>query len=78
VKVKVTGADLKPTNIKVNPSAVVAGRSVLLDSGVRNLGEQGTDGFNIKSFVDGNEVAYGGHGGVPGKAQVLDGNSQID
>lgn len=72
------GADLKPTNIRFDRSSVVVGRSVLLDSGVRNVGEQGTDVFNIKWFVDGQQVAYGSHGGVPGNTQVLDGNSQID
>ena len=72
------GADLTPTNITFDRSAAVAGSSVLLDSGVSNLGETGTGVFNIKWFVDGEEVAYGSHGGVPGKAQVLDGNTQID
>jgi hypothetical protein len=70
-------ADLIPTAITYNAGSLVRGASVLFDSGVRNAGTSGTGGFNVKWFVDGVQVGYGGHTGVPAGTTVLTGNSAL-
>jgi hypothetical protein len=71
-------ADLSPTSISYDDSGLVAGSSVFFDSGIRNTGDTGTGGFNIKWFVNGQEVgAYGSHSGIPASSTVRDGNSQF-
>ncbi|MCO1657421.1 CARDB domain-containing protein [Pseudonocardia humida] len=70
-------AELSPTPIQFE-RPVVAGQSVYFDSGIRNTGGQGSGGFNIKWFVDGQEVgAYGSHQDVPSGSSKLNGNSQF-
>jgi CARDB len=68
-------ADLVPTAITYNPAGLVRGATVLFDSGVRNAGNAGTGGFNVKWFVDGVQVGYGGHAGVPANTTLLNENS---
>lgn len=68
-------ADLSPTAITHTPSAIVPGAAVTFDSGVRNSGSVGTGGFNVKWFIDGVQVGYGSHAGVPANTTVLNGNS---
>lgn len=71
--------DLAPTAVTASPAVIVAGGRIHFDSGVRNRRATGTGVFNIKWYVDGQEVdAYGSHRGVPGRATVLNGNSQFD
>jgi hypothetical protein len=74
-----TGADLRPTAIKYDTSAVQLNNTVHFDSGVKNTGQKKTPSFNVKWLVDGKDVgAYGSHDGVPGGTIVLNGNSQFD
>jgi pimeloyl-ACP methyl ester carboxylesterase len=74
-----TRPDLIPTDITFGNASLITGRQVHFDSGISNLGNQGTSAFNVKWFVNGQEVgAYGGHSGVPAKKTVLEGNSQFD
>lgn len=68
-------ADLSPTPITHAPAVIARGTVVTFDSGVRNGGTAGTGGFNVKWFVDGVQVGYGGHAGVAAGATVLAGNS---
>lgn len=49
-------ADLEPTAIYFDKAAAAVGRNVHFDAGVINTGDQGSEGFNIKWFVDGKEV----------------------
>lgn len=77
ITLAVSLADLTPTAIAYNSASLVRGASVLFDSGVRNAGTAGTGGFNVKWFVDGVQVGYGGHTGVAAGAIVLDGNSAL-
>jgi len=69
--------DLTPTAINFNSADLVRGRAVLFDSGVQNLKPTGSGAFNVKWFVDGVQVGYGGHAGVPGNTTVLNGNSAL-
>ncbi|MGH9962119.1 MAG: trypsin-like serine protease, partial [Pyrinomonadaceae bacterium] len=70
--------NLQPTGITFDTSTAVVGGTVFFDSGVRNAGDADTGVFNIKWFVDGQEVgAYGSHAGVPAGQTVMDGNSQF-
>ncbi|MFI6904486.1 cutinase family protein [Nonomuraea sp. NPDC050394] len=72
------GPDLTPTAITFSGGAIRTGHSVQFDSGIRNLGDQAASVFNIKWYVDGQEVgAYGSHAGVAGKTTVMNGNSQF-
>jgi subtilase family serine protease len=72
------GPDLSVTWIKIVNGPVVAGKQIHFDAGVQNTGGEGTGVFNIKWFVDGQEVgAYGSHEGVPAGSSKLDGNSQF-
>lgn len=75
---KVSRANLLPTAITYTPSSPVVGQQVYFDSGITNNGDVDTGVFNIKWFVDGQEVgAYGSHQGVPAGQTILDGNSQF-
>jgi subtilase family serine protease len=69
--------DLTPTAINLNSADLVRGRAVLFDSGVQNLKPVASANFNIKWFVDGVQVGYGLHTGVPGNTTVLNGNSSF-
>ncbi|WP_257004507.1 cutinase family protein [Streptomyces sp. SA15] len=74
-----TGSDLSPTDIVLDSADLKVGRKVHFDSGIKNLEDQDTPAFNIKWFVNGEEVdAYGSHAGVPARKTVLNGNSQFD
>ncbi len=68
-------ADLAPTPITWD-GEIVAKKTVLFDSGVRNLRDVPAGPFAIKWFVDGVQVGHGVHGGVPGNTTVLNDNSQ--
>lgn len=71
--------DLEPTDITFDSTQLVIGQPVHFDSGITNHGDTPTDVFNIKWFVDGEEVgAYGSHDGLPPNTTTLDGNSQFD
>lgn len=69
-------ADLIPTAIRYSFAGLVPGKTVFFDSGIQNLGIQGTGVFNVRWFVDGVSVGYGSHAGVPANSTVLNGNSQ--
>jgi hypothetical protein len=69
--------DLTPTAITYNPAQLVRGRVVQFETGVQNLKAAASGVFNVKWFVDGVQVAYGSHAGVPGNATVLHGNSYL-
>jgi subtilase family serine protease len=70
--------NLQPTGITFDTSTAVVGGTVFFDTGISNTGDVDTGVFNIKWFVDGQEVgAYGSHSGVPANSTVLDGNSQF-
>jgi surface antigen len=74
-----SAADLTPTAITFDSATPETGTNVHFDSGLQNLGDASTDVFNIKWFVDGQEVgAYGSHAGVAANTTVLDGNSQFE
>jgi len=47
-----TKPDLMPTEITY-PGSIKAGDSVLFDSGIKNIGNKDSSGFNIKWFLDG-------------------------
>ena len=68
-------ADLLPTAITYTPSSPEVGNVINFDSGVRNAGLSGTGVFNVKWFIDGVQVGYGGHTGVPANTTVLNDNS---
>jgi hypothetical protein len=68
-------ADLLPTPITYTPSLIRAGDMVTFDSGVTNAGNADVYFFDVKWYVDGVLVGYGGHSGVPAKSTVMDGNS---
>jgi hypothetical protein len=58
--------NLQPTGITFDTSTAVVGGTVFFDSGVSNTGDVDTSVFNIKWFVNGQEVgAYGSHSSVP-------------
>lgn len=70
--------NLRPTAITFDQSTAVTGRSIYFDSGIENVGNANSGGFNIRWLVDGRDVgAYGGHAGVPAGQTVLNGNSQF-
>jgi hypothetical protein len=70
--------NLQPTGITFDTATALVGSTIFFDSGVRNTGDVDTGVFNIKWFVDGQEVgAYGSHAGVPAGQTVMDGNSQF-
>jgi subtilase family serine protease len=70
--------NLQPTGITFDTSTAVVGGTVFFDSGVSNTGDVDTGIFNVKWFVNGQEVgAYGSHAGVPAGQTALDGNSQF-
>jgi hypothetical protein len=73
-----TYADLLPTEITTPyiEKSIEAGDTVYFDSGIKNAGSVLTSNFNIKWFVDGVQVGYGGHNGIPAGAIVMNGNSQ--
>lgn len=75
VRVGPVRPDLTPTPILYNSADLVAGRRVVFDSGVKNLKSAGTGNFNVKWFINGNQVGYGVHSGVPGSTTVPTGNS---
>ncbi len=70
-------ADLKPTQIRFDRAAVVVGGEVSFDSGVSNGGKAGTDVFNVRWLVDGQQVGAGSHAPVAAGATVLNDNSQL-
>jgi subtilase family serine protease len=80
--------DLTPTPITVNGTnhpgsgpPVQIGSTAHFDSGIANLGDTGTDVFNVRWLVDGQNVnppAYGSYAGIPAHTTVLNGNSQFD
>jgi hypothetical protein len=80
--------DLTPTPITVNDTnhpgsgpPLQIGSTVHFDSGIANLGDTGTQVFNVKWLVDGQDVtppAYGSHAGIPAHTTVPNGNSQFD
>ncbi|WP_159029084.1 CARDB domain-containing protein [Streptomyces viridochromogenes] len=73
------GPDLTPTDITFGDARLNTGREIHFDSGIRNLGNQGTPAFNVKWSVNEQDVgAYGSHSGVPEGATVPNGNSQFD
>lgn len=68
--------DLQPTPINyANPLAV--GKATLFDSGVKNTGQAPSSSFNVKWYVNGVQVGYGGHEGIASGATVLNGNSSL-
>jgi hypothetical protein len=70
-------ADLLPTAITYTPASPEAGNVINFDSGVRNAGLTGTGSFNVKWFIDGVQIGYGGHTGVPANTTILNGNSAL-
>ena len=71
-------ADLTPTSIRYDESQLVRGSQVFFDSGIRNTGDAGTDEFNIKWLVNGQEVgAHGSHSPIPAGTTVRDRSSQF-
>ena len=78
VQVEPTLANLRPTAIVLDKSALVVGRTIFFDSGIENAGGTDTGEFNVRWLVDGQDVgAYGRHKGVPAGKTILDGNSQF-
>ena len=69
--------DLVPTEILYDKSALMVGTTVFFDSGISNNGLADADGFNIKWFVNGEEMGYGGHQGVKAGFQDMTNNSQF-
>lgn len=83
--VPATAADAAPNPPELTPTAIrltepaVAGLPVYFDAGIQNGGGQDTGVFNIRWFVDEQDVgAYGSHAGLPAHSSVADGNSQFD
>ena len=76
----VTKPDLTPTEILYDSNKLIEGQTVLFDSGITNLGEAGTNLFNVLWKVDEQEFApedQAWHDPVLGGTTVLDGNSQF-
>jgi hypothetical protein len=69
--------NLKPTAITWTPSSPAVGTAVTFDSGVTNAGFKDSGTFNIRWFVDGVSVGYGGHTSVPKNSTVMNGNSAL-
>ena len=69
--------DLLPAPITFNESQLVPGKTVFFDTGIRNAGNTASGAFNIKWFVDGEQLGYGSHSGVPAGSTVMGGNSQF-
>lgn len=70
--------DLVPTEILFDKSTLKVGATVYFDSGISNNGLADADGFNIKWFVNGNEMGYGGHQGIRAGSQDMTNNSQFN
>ena len=70
--------DLVPTEILYDKSALMVGTTVFFDSGISNNGLADADGFNIKWFVNGEEMGYGGHQGIRAGSQDMTDNSQFN
>ncbi|GAG01289.1 unnamed protein product, partial [marine sediment metagenome] len=71
-------ADLKPTEITYYSwtEPITAGMWIAFESGIENTGTQNAENrFNIKWFLDDEEVRYGSHSPVPAGQTVMDDNS---
>jgi subtilase family serine protease len=69
-------ADLIPTAITYQ-QPIIVNQEVFFDTGIKNVGQNDTDTFNIKWFVNDKLAGYGGHYGIPANTTVMDGNSQF-
>lgn len=69
-------SDLTPTEITFNNADLGVGKTVLLESGINNSSNVETGVFNLKWYVDGEQVGYGSHEGIPANSTVINGNSQ--
>ena len=69
--------DLQPTSIIYTNTNLLVGTPINFDSGIRNNSNSNSGGFNIKWYVNGTQLGYGGHGSIPAYSTVLDGNSQF-
>jgi subtilase family serine protease/murein DD-endopeptidase MepM/ murein hydrolase activator NlpD len=71
VTATIVGPDLKVTGITVSPVPVVAGVRTTAVAQLANAGGSPSGPFNVKWFLDGAEVSYGGHASLaPGQASA--------
>ena len=69
--------DLVPTEILYDSASVTTGQQIYFDSGIRNVGTSNCGGFNIKWFVNGEEMGHGGHPGIAAGGADMTSNSQF-
>jgi subtilase family serine protease len=68
--------DLAPLSISYDPD-ITAGEQVFFDTGAANLGNGAASAFAVKWEVNGIQIYYGAHDGLPAFANVTDGNSLL-
>ena len=69
--------DLVPTEILYDTAKLKIGTTIFFDSGIFNGGDAPSNGFNIKWFVNGSELGYGGHQGIKAGSLDMTYNSQF-
>ena len=69
--------DLVPKEIVYDEASLKKGTTIFFDSGILNDGDAPSDGFNIKWFVNGEELGYGGHQGIQAGSVDMTYNSQF-
>ncbi len=69
--------DLLPTEIDYDSNSISIGQEIYFDSGIRNIGALDSEGFNIKWFVNGEQLGHGGHPGVLSGNADMTSNSQF-
>ena len=77
LKTRVPLPDLMPTEIVYDSASVSIGKNIYFDSGIRNDGAVDSEGFNIKWFVNGEQLGHGGHPGIPANGVDMTSNSQF-